>query len=71
MGDFFGEVAGVDGGGGVVTEFVAGGGFCDVVGGKIAPDTEGGEDGCWKGWTGGVWEARIGLGSLFISGGGK
>ena len=60
MGDFIGEVGGVDGGGGVA-EFVADGGFCDVVWGEIVPDTEGGEDGFRERWTGGVWEARIGL----------
>ncbi len=48
----------------MVTDFVADGRFLDVIGGaKVVLDTEGGEDGCWKGWSGGVWEAGIGLGS--------
>lgn len=65
MGDFFGEVGGVDGGGGV-TDVVVSGGFLDVVGrAKVVSDTEGGEDGCWKNWTGGVWEAGVRLVSCY------
>lgn len=61
MGDLFGEVGGVDGGGGI-TEVIAGGGFFGVIGGaKVVLDTERGEDGFRERGSGGVRKAGVGL----------